>query len=236
MIGVDRDHGSGRDRVLDAFRLEAEQLSHAVTGLSGPDWDRVTRCDPWRVRDLLAHLRIVIGWLPGMLAAPAPARAEVSAVQYYRPDHRYTPTANTTRIRLAQDHAATLPDGDLLAVDFTAIWQQVDRLCRAEPEERVVTTRHGDAMLLSQFLLTRVVEIAVHGLDLADALHRDPWLTPHAADLIEELLLGPNHAHAVRQLGWDQPTFLRKATGRQPLTDTDLEQVNRLGIHWLTLG
>jgi hypothetical protein len=57
----------------------------------------------------------------------------------------------------------------------------VDRLCRAEPEGHVVRTRHSDPMLLSEFLLTRVVEVAVHGLDLADALSasrspgRKPW-------------------------------------------------------------
>ncbi|MEU2020510.1 hypothetical protein ABZ541_31210, partial [Micromonospora sediminicola] len=29
-----------------------------------------------------------------------------------------------------------------------------------------------------EFLRTRVVEVAVHGLDLADALDRSPWTTP----------------------------------------------------------
>ncbi|MEU6606321.1 hypothetical protein ABZ922_14825 [Streptomyces shenzhenensis] len=33
--------------------------------------------------------------------------------------------------------------GAALADDFTATWQRVDRLCRAEPEGRVVRTRHG---------------------------------------------------------------------------------------------
>jgi hypothetical protein len=31
----------------------------------------------------------------------------------------------------------------------------------------VVLTRHGDRMLLTEFLRTRVLELAVHGLDLA---------------------------------------------------------------------
>jgi hypothetical protein len=61
-------------------------------------------------------------------------------------------------------------------------WQQVDRLCRAEPEGRVVRTRHSDPMLLSEFLLTRVVEVAVHGLDLADALGREPVTREEALD------------------------------------------------------
>jgi hypothetical protein len=40
----------------------------------------------------------------------------------------------------------------------------------------------------------------------------------------------------MQRLGWNQLTFLRKVTGRQPLTATDLERVNRLGIRWLTMG
>jgi hypothetical protein len=66
-----------------------------------------TRCAPWNVSDLLAHVRVVIAWLPGMSAAtPAPIRAEVSAVEYYRPDDRFAPDTNAARIALAQDHAA----------------------------------------------------------------------------------------------------------------------------------
>lgn len=172
----------------------------------------------------------MIGWLPGMLAAPSPERAEISAVEYYRPDDRFAPETNAARIALAQDAARAGGAG------FATTWERVERLCAAEPEGRVVRTRHGDAMLLSQFLLTRVVEVAVHGLDVADALGRDPWLTPQAADAVLELLLGPGHRAAAGELGWDQAVLLRKATKRSPLSPTEAEQVRRLGIRWLTLG
>jgi hypothetical protein len=178
----------------------------------------------------------VIAWLPDMLAAPRPDKAEVSAVEYYRPDDRFAARTNAARIALAQDHAARQVNGAALAEDFTTTWQQVDQLCGAEPEESVVRTRHGDAMLLSQFLVTRIVEVAVHGLDVADALGRDPWLTAQAGDVVMELLLGPGHVTAVDELGWDRAAFLRKATGREALRPAEAEQVERLGIRWLTLG
>ncbi|MEU2735804.1 maleylpyruvate isomerase N-terminal domain-containing protein [Streptomyces sp. NPDC007095] len=223
-------------RVVEAFRLEAGQLAQAMTGVSAAEWRLPTRCAPWTVSDLLAHVRVVIAWLPGMLAVPAPTRAEVSAVEYYRPDDRFAPDTNAARIALAQDHAAEQLGGAALADDFDATWQQVDRLCRAEPEGRVVRTRHGDPMLLSEFLLTRVVEVAVHGLDLADALGREPWLTSQAADLVQGLLLGPDGAAALEKLGWGQLHFLRKATGREPITREEALDVSRLDIRWLTLG
>lgn len=223
-------------QVLEAFRIEAGELSRAVAGLSEAEWDLPTRCEPWSVRELLGHVRVVIAWLPAMLDAPAPDRAEVSAVEYYRPDDRFAPQTNTARIALARDHATGQGSGAALADDFTATWQRVDRLCRAEPEDRVVRTRHGDAMLLSQFLVTRVVEVAVHGLDLAEALGREPWLTPQAADAVLELLLGPDGMTASDGLDWEQPEFLRKVTGREPLDAAEAAQVERLGIRWLTLG
>ncbi|MDV7214910.1 maleylpyruvate isomerase N-terminal domain-containing protein [Streptomyces prunicolor] len=101
-----------------------------MTGVSATERRLPTRCPPWKLSDLPAHVRVVIAWLDAALIN-----------------------------------------------DFNATWQQVDRLCRAEPEGRVVRTRHGDPMLLSEFLLTRVVEGAVHGLDLADALRHEPWPT-----------------------------------------------------------
>lgn len=207
-----------------------------MTGVSAAEWRLPTRCAPWTVSDLLAHVRVVTAWLPGMLAAPAPTHAEVTAAEYYRPDGRFAPDTNAARIALAQQHAAQQLSGAALADDFDATWRQVDRLCRAEPDGRVVRTRHGDPMLLSEFLLTRVVEVAVHGLDLADALGREPWLTSQAADLVQDLLLGPDGAATLEKLGWGQLRFLRKATGREAITEEEASDVGRLGIRWLTLG
>ncbi|MFE0512165.1 maleylpyruvate isomerase N-terminal domain-containing protein [Streptomyces sp. NPDC058964] len=226
----------GQGRVLEAFHLEAGQLARAMAGVSAAEWRLPTRCAPWTVSDLPAHVRVVIAWLPGMLAAPAPTRAEVSAAGYYRPDGRFAPDTNAARIALARDHAAEQLNGAALADDFDATWQQVDRLCRAEPDGRVVRTRHCDPMLLSEFLLTRVVEVAVHGLDLADALGREPWLTSQAADLVQGLLLGPDGVAALEKLGWGQLHFLRKATGREPITREEASDVSRLNVRWLTLG
>jgi uncharacterized protein (TIGR03083 family) len=223
-------------RALDAFRLEAESLSRAVEGVSKEEWDLPTRCEPWTVRELLGHIRVVIAWLPGMLTAVEPDRADVSAIEYYRPDDRFAAQTNAARIGLAQDHAARLGHGAALVEDFTATWRMVVRQCSAEREDRVVRTRHGDAMLLSQFLLTRVVEIVVHGVDMADALGRAPWLTRQAGDVVMELQLGPGWMNTIRELGWDRLGFLRKATGRQPHESADVARVEQLGVRWLTLG
>jgi hypothetical protein len=171
-----------------------------------------------------------------MLAGASSDRAQVSAREYYRPDERFSAATNDTRISSAQEHAADFPDGRALAEAFVATWQDVHRLCGAEPAGRVVLTRHGDAMLLSDFLVTRVVEVAVHGLDLAAALGATPWLTPEAGSVVEELLTGRSDGADRRALGWDQVTFLEKATGRRPLTSAEDRQVADLNLRWLAFG
>ncbi|MFG2341996.1 maleylpyruvate isomerase N-terminal domain-containing protein [Streptomyces yangpuensis] len=225
-----------QDRVLEAFREEAGALTDAMSELTPAEWKLPTRCTPWSVLDLLGHVCVVIDWLPGMLAAPAPDEAAISAAEYYRPDDRFSARTNDSRIALAQDRVAGSGDGAAFTQDFAATWQRVDRLCGVQRAGRTVRTRHGDAMVLSEFLLTRVVEVAVHGLDLADALGRRPWLTPAAGDAVTELLLGTEHATAVDELGWSRADFLRKATGREPLNEAEAVQVERLGIRWLALG
>lgn len=223
-------------QMLEVFGLEAERLSGVLAELSEAEWDRPTRCAPWRVRDLVAHVRITITRLPGMLAAPAPDHAQVDAAGYYRPDDRFAPEANAARVSLAHGFATDQASGSALADDFAAAWREVFDLCRAEPEGRVVRTRHGDAMALSEFLLTRVVEVALHGVDVADALGREPWLTDRAGAAVQDLLLGPDQGDVFERTGWDRLNFLRKATGREPLDDAETAQIERLAIRWLTLG
>ncbi|MFD0591208.1 hypothetical protein ACFQZ4_00275 [Catellatospora coxensis] len=70
---------------------------------------------------------------------------------------------------------------------------------------RLVTTRHGDPMRLTDFQVTRVVELAVHGLDLADALGVAPWLTAQAAGVVEGLLFGLAAPRQPRSWAWTGP-------------------------------
>ncbi|GAA0948517.1 hypothetical protein GCM10009550_24960 [Actinocorallia libanotica] len=218
--------------MIEAFHDEAENLERVLTTFTRAEWDLPTRCEPWTVRDLVGHLTVVLSWLPAMLTDSAPPRAEVSAADYYRPDDRFSPRTDGVRVALARAKAAAHSDPAVLVEDFAATWRLAHLLCSAEPAPRVVRTRHGDAMLLADFLLTRLVELCLHGLDLADALSRPPWPTPYAARAVEHLLLDG----AARPLGWDRPAFLRKATGRLPLTPDETRALTDQGVTWLTLG
>jgi hypothetical protein len=92
-------------------------------------------------------------------------------------------------------------------------------------------------MLLSEFMRTRVLELAVHGLDLAAALGREPWMTGPAAQVTEELLLPPPAAARLRaESGWSQVTLIAKLTGRVPATDAENNLIQSIGTERLALG
>ena len=222
--------------VAAAFRAEAEQLSAAMLAVKADDWARPTRCAPWTTAELLGHVVTVIAWIPGMLADQAPEQATVGVVDYYRADERFSSATNAQRIDLARQRAASAQSGAALALELDRVWRQIAELCDQEPPGRVVRTRHGDAMVLTDFLTTRIVELGIHGLDLAAALNHRPWLTPAASRILTDLLLGQQHTDPLSELDWDELTFLSKATGRQPLTADEARRLRLHGIRWLTLG
>lgn len=228
--------------MIDAFRDEAERLSEAMRRESETAFGRPSTCPPWNVAELLNHVRIAVGRLTAVLTSPEPepgsrGAALVDAVGYYRPDHRFSPATNADRVGTAQRHAAGLATATEAVRYFEQDWRRAWALTLAAPPDRVVRTRHGDQMLLIEFLRTRVVELAVHGLDLAASLDRDPWMTAQAASLIEDLILPAGTANAVRaETGWDRITLIAKVTRRRPLTDAEAAWINLQPVRWLTLG
>ncbi|MFI7220278.1 maleylpyruvate isomerase N-terminal domain-containing protein [Micromonospora maritima] len=216
-----------------AFRDECARLERVLHGLDEAALDRATPCPPWLVRDLLAHVSTGAGRLAGMLAEPAPPHAEVDAADYFGAA-KFSPPVDRERIDGARRAARELPGVAEVAREFGRAWRATDTVVAGAPADRVVRTRHGDAMAVGEFLRTRVVEVAVHGLDLADALDRSPWTTAAAAAVVVDVLTGGRPVPA--RLGWDAPTVLRKATGRLPVSDAERAALAEAGIRRLAFG
>ncbi|KXK61618.1 hypothetical protein AWW66_12685 [Micromonospora rosaria] len=210
-----------------ALRVECERLATELRGLDGPDLGRATDCPPWTVRDLVAHVHTGVGRLVDMLAAPPPERARVDATGYYGAD-KFAPEVDAERIDSAQRAARQPATGPELAGQILDAWRATDAAVARHPADRLVRTRHGDPMRLDDFLATRVTEVGVHGLDLAHALDRTPWLTQEAAVVVAGLLTEGRDLPA--GLDWDRLTLIRKLTGRAPLTDAERSTLAGAGL------
>jgi uncharacterized protein (TIGR03083 family) len=226
------------EAVLAAFDAESRRLAEIVGGLAEASFSRPSPCVPWTVGELLFHVQMTMDRLGGMLAEPEPAGSFlVDAPGYYRADQRFSAAVNDERIESARRGAAGLSAAGERARAFRAARDHAWALVSAARAARVVRTRHGDRMLLTEFLRTRVLELAVHGLDLAVAVDRTPWMTEQAASVTSGLLLSAADAAALRAAaGWDPVTLIAKLTGRVPLTATETGLAGSLGIRWLALG
>ena len=219
---------------IAAVRAEAAALANVAAGLADTDLARPSACPPWTVGDLLGHVIIAMSRIGQAIATPDDVPSEmVTAAGYYRPDHRFSAAVNDDRIATAQTLAARLGNAAAIAV-------ALDRTCRdgcqlLEQGDRIIRTRHGDRMQLTEFGKTRVVELGVHGLDVAGGLGREPWLTPPAADVLTELMLPDGTATRLcASLGVDMAGLIARLTGRVTLSPTEEELLR--GVDRLPLG
>jgi hypothetical protein len=224
--------------VVDAFAAEAGRLSRVMLAADEAAFARLSPCPPWSLADLLYHVRTGVGRVRDMLAAPEPPAGPLtSAAGYFRADHRFSADTNRDRVAAARREAAALGAGPAIAREFDQAWRESAAQARRARRDRLVRTRHGDIMLLTEFLRTRVLELAVHGLDLAAGLRRPPWTTDAAACVVEDLILPAGTAAGLRaESGWDRATLIAKATGRLPLTEADAALLERRGLRRLALG
>src|SRR6266700_3024948 len=233
-----RGHGEltdpGQTGGASASRVWCEVVA---SGMVVAAFSRVSPCPPWTVGELLCHVRIGVSRMPGMLGEPEPLPGPlVAAACYYRPGRRFSPAVNNDRIAAAQQEAAALASGSAMAGSFDQAWRESWALVQQAPQARVVRTRHGDRMLLTEFLRTRVLELAVHGLDLAAGLRHQPWMTDAAARVVEDLIMpAETTAQLLAETGWDHLTLIAKATGRLPLSPAETTLLERHSLRRLSL-
>ncbi|WP_033299128.1 maleylpyruvate isomerase family mycothiol-dependent enzyme [Nocardiopsis gilva] len=215
---------------MAALRAEASRVTGVLLGLTEEEVVRPTRCAPWDVAALAVHTVGALHRVASMLDEVAPERALVDAAGYYTPDGRMSAETDEERVSGAVEAAARRSDAGEMGRVCEGVWRELEPRLAKEASDRVVLTRHGDAMLLTDFLVTRVVELALHGLDLADALGRDPWTSPEALDVVARLLFGEGDP------GVPTMTAVRAATGRVLPGDPGPEALAGSGVRVLTLG
>jgi uncharacterized protein (TIGR03083 family) len=210
---------------------ECARVGEVVLDLAESGFALPTRCPPWDVKGLLGHLWRDVDRIAASLTEPAAAEATADAVSYFR---SYDPVDEAPAIvQRGLEVAGRFGSGAELARSFDDHWRACVEAARSEEPGRLLRTRIS-GIRLDDFCATRVLEVAVHGLDLAEALGTDPWTTAAGIDVttgILRALLGADPPRA-----WDDRTFIELATGRRPLGREDREALGDLAAGFPLLG
>lgn len=218
--------------VLEALAAECRLISDTVLQLDEAAFARPTRCSAWNVKELLAHLYRDIEQVAVMTNEPPPeGGAEADGASYWG---LYDPVSDGRSIAdRAKMRAAAHRTGHELARIWDWMWPKALADAAAQPEGRVIAT-WGPRMLLREFLRTRVIEAAVHGLDLADALGREPWITAEASRIVRDVLEIRFGQPAPDR--WDDLAFIEAGTGRRRLDAEDAAILGRAAARFPLLA
>jgi hypothetical protein len=212
--------GSYEDTVC-ILEVELGQVEQRFRGLNEAEWATPTKLrpldetkPPWTLFELAGHFDISIGLTVMLMAEPQAGqvgrdrvsffifpRSEVAPVVY---DYAYTMVEGKT--------PAQMPD--TLAATFAKTIEGARSLA---PD--TVGPGYYALMRLDEFVASRVVEAVVHGLDLTDALGRDPMATPEGvavtAAILDDLLARKTVPGRPAGLS-DDMAWVRAASGRGP--------------------
>lgn len=190
-----------------AFAEAAQHFADLVEQVPDAAWNR-PGLGSWTVRELVAHTLRALTTVEQALEPAGPRPVLSGPADYYRvvlgaPDVH---AGVAERARADADALGPQP-----AVTVRAVTTRVLAVVRATPDEAPCS--RGDWSLpLIDYLPTRVVELVVHSLDLADALglaaDPPPWPTGLALEVLVDL---------TDRVPGGRGALLRAVTGRRPL-------------------
>ena len=200
------------ETTIDTLADELARIEATFRGLTGPEWATSTRLVPvdpdlphWTVFELAGHFDISIGltrMLIDGLGEERPARDRTSFF--------INPRSETGPV--VYGYAYTMVEGKTPA-DMPGVL--ADTFAKTIEEARSVPASavgpgYFAPMQVDEFVASRVVEAVVHGLDLTQALGRDPIGTPQGialtASILDDLLarrtVGRRPADLADDLAW----------------------------------
>ncbi|MBW3616002.1 MAG: maleylpyruvate isomerase N-terminal domain-containing protein [Actinobacteria bacterium] len=150
----------------------------------GDRWSQPSVLAQMEVGELAAHLARAILQVEWFLDMPEPDPPVITAAQYYAP--LVEPDPNAQANVGVRERAATTAAGGWarLYLDASKVQDRLaERLPETPPERRVLAFA-GRALLIDEYLKTRLVELAVHIDDLARSLEVPMPPLPDAATAV----------------------------------------------------
>lgn len=139
------------DNVREMLGRALNGFDQRVRAVGADQWELVTPCDEWTVRDLINHVVWAQRWTPLLVAGTNPAEV------------------------------GTRLDGDLLGDDPVAAWADAVGATREAAGQadldRKISTVYGE-MSVREFLALNASEVCVHTWDLARSIGANETLDP----------------------------------------------------------
>jgi hypothetical protein len=208
------------EEILDALDQSLEALEATLASLSQEDWARPTLlkpandAPPWTVLELAAHMDIFMGIALGLMAEPQDSPPGIDGASFN------IASSDGSQGAMLYQYMADHGKGQTPATMLDTVhgtFKQARESARASAPDTVGPAFYG-LIRLDEFLVTRVAEAVIHGLDLTDALGRAPLAMPKAvpiaAALLEEGLARTRVAGRPADLVDDDLAFIRAASGR----------------------
>ena len=201
-------------------------MSAAVRDASDRELDYESNCPPWTLAELVVHTADSLRFAEFRAAAQETVRRD--AADYYRRPERSTTEYRQRNVERAQQHSQTLLAHTAASDYFDSMLQSLVSWADEVDLERLVEIDRVGAMRLGDWLITRVISLAAHGLDVALTLARPSWTTAQALNVMTPVFVTLLGAGPQPRLAWDDQRFFEISTGRRPLADRDREELGPL--------
>lgn len=169
---------------------------------------------------MVAHVRFSIN-VPDPMPSPAVGAALCEAADYYRRDERHTEEYRTRNVQIAQELARQYPSGRAAAADLAGAVEQLLHRLEREDLDALVGYGPSGALKFGDFLLTRLLAVAAHGIDMAITMKREPWTLRETAVLLAPILIALLGRALPPTLDWDEQWLLEAGTGRRSLSERE---------------
>jgi len=216
----------GHDALV-ALRQETDALSAVLRALDPAQFDRPTNCPPWDLRELVVHTAASVGFRNPFPSAD-PQSVPSSAADYYRRPERNTTGYRQRNVERTTELSRQIPAESSPARWFDEVTHDAVTKLSHDDLNRVVLISGRGAMRLADWVVTRVISVAAHGLDVALTLGRQPWTTASALTVVRPVFVELIGAEPPASVGWDDHMLLAAATGRRALTADERELLGPL--------
>jgi hypothetical protein len=220
--------------LAETLKVECDAVASVASRLGEHEFGTQTACAPWDIKALPAHMWRDLFRIPKALEGPEPLTANVDAIGYWT---AYDPRGDAPSIAThAMETAAEYDTGAQVLAAFQELVVECYSLASQCGPERRIELWWGPHMRLDEFLKTRILEIVVHCVDLTDALQERPVATTHGLVVTVTILDGLLAEKRPTELAWSDIDFIRKGTGREPLTDGEGAVLGPVSARFPLLG